>query len=111
MNRSKTLALATLLAPLMACGDDDSSGPSAAKCTDNTGLVSLSVSSGAQPVFNWDPACTVAMLLAEEEASDQLRTAFGASRIYAFSRSMRSLSEPRRTPGRTSVRSGYCGAQ
>ena len=57
------------VAVLVAC-DDDVTGP-AAECTDDTGVVTVSVSNATRPIVSWDPACPVAMFLVEEEASDQ----------------------------------------
>jgi len=64
-----TFALTVALVALVAC-EDDVTGP-AAECTDDTGIVTVSVSNAAQPVVSWDPACAVAMFLVEEDASDQ----------------------------------------
>ncbi len=65
--RCVTLNLAVLL---WACGGD---GPTdiAPPCTDDTGAVTVTVGAGLQPVFNWEPACAIAVLLVEEQASDQ----------------------------------------
>ena len=64
MSRARILALAALAVPLVACGDDDPTG--FAQCTADAGIVTLTLSGGAQPVLNWDPACSVALLLIEE---------------------------------------------
>jgi hypothetical protein len=52
-----------------ACADDPTGV--AAECTDDTGTVAVSVGPGLTPVFSWDPSCAVALLLVEQEASDQ----------------------------------------
>jgi hypothetical protein len=63
-----SLALATAL---WACdGEDDPTGLVDTPCTDDTGSVSVTISSGLQPAFDWDPDCAVALVLVEEEASD-----------------------------------------
>jgi hypothetical protein len=40
-------------------------------CEPETTSVTATVTSGSTPSFDWDPACGVALLLIEEEASDQ----------------------------------------
>jgi hypothetical protein len=64
MRRSTILALTILMAPLTACGGE-ATGP-AGECTDDTRAVSVAVSTGSQPVFDWDPACSIAQLNIEE---------------------------------------------
>ena len=64
------LACPFVAAGLAACGGDDPVGV-ATPCTDNTGAVAVTVTSGATgPVFNWDPDCGVAFLIVEEGAGD-----------------------------------------
>ena len=65
MSRARILALAALAAPLVACGDDDPT-TGFAQCTADVGIVTLTLSGGAQPVLNWDPDCSVALLLIKE---------------------------------------------
>ena len=63
MLRARTIVVAALAAPLVACGGDDPTGP--ALCTDDTGTVTVTVSDATPPVFSWDPACSVAVFLIE----------------------------------------------
>jgi hypothetical protein len=62
------------LAPfLLGCGD--STGPEepdeqVIPCTEQIGSVDVTVSDGLTPTFSWSPACGVAMILIEEDASD-----------------------------------------
>jgi len=60
------------VAPLLLIGCGDATGPEeqGAQCTDETGSVSVTVSQGLTPTFNWSPSCAVAMILVEEDASD-----------------------------------------
>ena len=53
----------------MACGDDGA-GPDPIACTDDTGTVAVTVSAGLQPMFNWEPACAMALLLVEAGSGD-----------------------------------------
>lgn len=72
MRRSRLLTLAITLAPLVGCYTGDVAGPTPdAECTENTGSVSVTVSSAAQPVFDWGPACSLALFLVEDGGSDQ----------------------------------------
>ena len=61
--------LAFLVFGLMACGDDGA-GPDPIACTDDTGTVAVTVSAGLQPMFNWEPACAMALLLVEAGSGD-----------------------------------------
>ncbi len=64
------LAFFFLTIGLLGCGDDPASPENESPCTDETGTVVVSVTSAQTPTFTWDPACSVALLLVEEEASD-----------------------------------------
>jgi hypothetical protein len=65
------LATCSLTIGLLACGDDPASPEDQSRpCTDDTGTVAVTVTSAQAPTFEWDPACSVAMLLVEEDASD-----------------------------------------
>ena len=55
---------------LVGC-DENATQPTTAACTDDTGILSVSVSSADPPVIDWEPDCGVAMVLIEEGASDQ----------------------------------------
>ena len=68
MLRARTFVLAAMAAALVACGN--STGP--AQCTDDTRTVTVTVSGDTPPVFNWDPACSVAHLLIEAEGGSDL---------------------------------------
>ena len=57
-----------LILSVLGCGDP--AGPDQEACTDQTGTVSVTVTAGLTPSFNWSPACKVAVLLIEEDASD-----------------------------------------
>ncbi len=64
-----SLAVVVLLAA-SACGGSGPTGVSQPPCTAETGTVTPTVSAGRVPVFDWEPACAVALLLIEEDASD-----------------------------------------
>ena len=69
MRPARTLLSLTLAAPLAACGE----GPTipADPCTDDTGTVTVTVTSAAgTPVFDWSPACAVALVLVEKVGGD-----------------------------------------
>lgn len=68
MSRFLILTIVALVGPLTACSEDPAG--LSAECSVETGMVSVSVKSGSQPVFSWEPACAVAMFLIEEGASD-----------------------------------------
>ena len=66
--RSPLLAILAAAATL-SCSD--STPPRNLACPDNTGAVNASVAVSANGVvFDWTPACAVAMVLVEEDASD-----------------------------------------
>ena len=71
MKRSRGCLLTALaLLTVSACGD----GPTVASeppCTADTGTVTASVTAEQPAVFDWEAACAVALLLIEEDASDQ----------------------------------------
>lgn len=70
MRTHRTLfAACSLTIGLVACGYDPTA-PEAAACTDDTGTVVATITSGLTPTLEWDPACSIALLLVEEEASD-----------------------------------------
>lgn len=69
MRRTSTLALPVLALTVAACSDDVT-GPGT-QCADDAGSVTVTVSDASSPVLSWDPACGVAMLLVEEDASDR----------------------------------------
>lgn len=65
------LATFSLTIGLFGCGDDPASPEDQTRpCTDDTGTVAVTVTSGQAPTFAWDPSCSLAMLLVEEDASD-----------------------------------------
>ena len=54
-----------------------------AACTDDTGtVVTLTFSGDAQPVLNWDPACSVAQLLIEQEGGGDLWHIFTDESVF-----------------------------
>ena len=59
----------TLTLCVAGCGDD-STGPAAEACTPETTTVTATVTTGQTVVFDWEPACPIAMLLVEDDASD-----------------------------------------
>jgi hypothetical protein len=63
------VALAALLS-LVGCSDDPSQ-PEPVVCDPELTSVTANVSSGLSPVFDWDPACPVALVLVEEQAHDK----------------------------------------
>jgi hypothetical protein len=63
------LLVFTLTMWASACGDD-STGPALEECTSETTTVSVTVTTGQSVVFDWEPACPLAMLLVEDDASD-----------------------------------------
>ncbi len=64
--------LAFLVFGLVVCGDDGQ-GPEPIACTDDTGSVEVTVTTGASVRFDWEPACAVALLIVEQEASGRWR--------------------------------------
>jgi hypothetical protein len=58
-----------LSATLVACGDDPTE-PEAAVCTPQTASVTVTVGGTSTPVFDWEPACAVALLLVEGDGGD-----------------------------------------
>jgi hypothetical protein len=49
----------------------DATGPAADPCTAEIGSVTATVTAGTSVKFDWTPRCAVAMVLVEEDASDQ----------------------------------------
>jgi hypothetical protein len=69
MRIPQALLCVTVAIALAACSDDPITP--ADPCTDNTGSVTVTVTSAAGvPVFDWSPSCAVAFVLVEEDASD-----------------------------------------
>ena len=68
----RRVSLAFLFFGLVACGDDGQ-GPEPIACTDDTGSVEVTVTTGASVRFDWEPACAVAFLIVEQEASSRWR--------------------------------------
>ena len=68
MKRPFTTLLVSCLI-LVACGDDPIE-PEAAVCTSETASVTVTVSGEDTPVFDWNPACAVALLLVEGDGGD-----------------------------------------
>ena len=65
---------------MTACSSDPtSSGTSVPECT---GPVTVTVSSGASPTFDWTPRCSVFLVLVEQGASDRwLVISYGSNAI------------------------------
>lgn len=70
MMRSRIHALAVALTLTAGC-DGSPTGPSAEACGPETTAVTVAVTTGPSVVFDWEPACGVALLLVEEGATDQ----------------------------------------
>lgn len=64
-NAWKTLLGAGLAALMVACGDEPTGPSDAQPCEATTTSVTVTVSGGAAPVFSWEPACPVAVLVIE----------------------------------------------
>jgi hypothetical protein len=64
-SRLRWLALGAVVS--LSC--TESTGPK--NCTGDTGVITATVTTGATVTFDWEPRCAVALLLVEEEASDQ----------------------------------------
>lgn len=62
--------LAVFACGVTACGDDGE-GPDSIACTDNTGFVGVTVTTGLSVGFDWEPPCAVAFLIVQGEAGDQ----------------------------------------
>lgn len=60
--------LVTLTVVMLVGCSDDSSGPE--ELPECTGQVTVSISAGTEPTFNWAPACRGFLLLVEEGATD-----------------------------------------
>ena len=58
--------LVFLVYGVAACGDDGE-GPDLIACTDDTGAVEVSVTTGASVRFDWEPACAMAFLIVEQQ--------------------------------------------
>ena len=72
MRRPLMFVGTSTLVILVACKDSGTGPSAAAPCPDDTGTVTVSVSSGSSgPVFDWTPACAVALLLIEEGGADR----------------------------------------
>lgn len=67
--RIKRLLLALPAALSLGCARDTPTGPLA--CSASTGTVTVTVARGSALVFDWSPQCAVALLLVEQDASDQ----------------------------------------
>ncbi|MDX1494068.1 MAG: hypothetical protein R3253_08425 [Longimicrobiales bacterium] len=67
--RYSYIACILLAFAFASCSDDPVA--LATPCSDDTGSVAVTVSDASPPVIRWDPDCSVAMLLIEEDASDQ----------------------------------------
>ena len=52
---------------MTACGDD---GTDVIPCTDDTGSVELTVTTGTSVQFDWEPACAMLFLLVEQDGGD-----------------------------------------
>ncbi|MGH7678082.1 MAG: hypothetical protein ACRENU_06415 [Gemmatimonadaceae bacterium] len=63
------LALALALALGASCDGRDFIGPDGS-CVQATGSVTATVNTSGSVTFDWDPACAVALLLIEEDATD-----------------------------------------
>ena len=63
--------LAFLVYSMTGCGDDGQ-GPDPIACTDDTGSVEVTVTTGASVQFDWEPACAVALLIVEQEGGGDL---------------------------------------
>jgi hypothetical protein len=59
--------LAFLVFGVTACGDD---GTDVIPCTDDTGSVEVTVTTGTSVQFDWEPACAMTFLLVEQGAGD-----------------------------------------
>mgnify|MGYP001826205554 CR=1 FL=1 len=70
--RSHSRHFAALAALLFLGGcSDDPAQPDPVVCDPELTSVTANVSGGLSPVFDWDPACPVAMVLVEEQAHDK----------------------------------------
>ena len=66
-HRRCSFALALGAFVSLACSDGTGPGD----CKANTGSVNVTVTSGATVTFEWQPRCAVALVLVEQDASDQ----------------------------------------
>ena len=65
----RRVLLGFLVFGVMACGDDVA-GPDPIACTDDTGSVEVTVTTGASVRFDWEPACAMTFLLVEQQGGD-----------------------------------------
>jgi len=72
MNTHRIRPPALSLVPLLALACTDATGPESQgpPCRDDTGNVTVTVADGPTPTFSWSPACAMAIVLVEEDASD-----------------------------------------
>lgn len=69
MNRPLAAA-AAFCTIFVACGGDGPTEPQAVACTSETASVTVTVTGADTPVFDWNPACSVALLLVEGAGGD-----------------------------------------
>ena len=67
MMAGKVFAAFLIFGVMTACGDD---GTDVVTCTDDTGSVEVSVTTGTSVQFDWEPACAMFFLLVEQDAGD-----------------------------------------
>ena len=64
-------AMIALLLAFPACGDDPVDVGMERACTEEPSSVETTITTNGTVTFDWSPACAVALLLVEEDASDQ----------------------------------------